>query len=407
MQQATAPRLAKARHPRSDDPLGAMRALVPWLAGEAARIEAEGRIPEDVAARLIGAGLFDMAAPRRFGGLQMPPEEIWPVVFEVARGCASSAWLVGLIAANVTMLGKFSDRAQEEVFGGAAAPVVPMLTGGVGQDIVASPAPGGITLSGRWRYASGIDIASWVGLLVTLPAEEGRPPAPAIVLVPAEAFAVDHSSWNVLGMRGTGSKTVTLQQTFVPRHRFMDWATLQAGGRHPDCTTEGEIYDLPLNAIFAMSVAAPTLGVASAVVACFRDVVATRVSAGTGKAQIEDRAAHIQLAGAEATMSLLRDGLVQDAARLLAQARAGTAPDLIARAAIRTRIARSCELARAEAQAIFAAVGGALLPSGSPVERLFRDLHAMSSHFLLQKDVIGELYGRLLLGLDVPPGARI
>lgn len=384
-----------------------VRNLSPWLMAQASRVEQEGRIPPDVAERLIAARLFNMTAPSRFGGLEMSPADVWPVVYEVGRACSSSAWLVGLIAANILMLGKFSDQAQQEVFGSGRAPVVPMLTGGVGYEIKATPASNGIMLSGKWRYASGIDIANWVGLLVDLPEDGNRKASPAIVLVPASEFSIDHTSWNVLGMRGTGSKNVALADVFVPEHRFMDWSLLQSGGKHPNCSTDGDIYNLPLNSVFAMSVAAPTFGVASAVVDTYRDIVKTRVNSGTKKAQVDDRIAHIMLASAEATMSLVRDGLVLDANRLLDAVRTDRQMDVAERAEIRSRIARSSELARSEVQGIFASIGGSLLPSGTRIERLFRDVHAMSSHFLLQKDVIGELYGRLLLDLDIPATARI
>ncbi|MCC6000511.1 MAG: acyl-CoA dehydrogenase family protein [Pararhodobacter sp.] len=407
MQQAQTALVERTPLPRNPDPLSSARALAPWLSEHAARIEAAGRIPEDVAERLTEAGVFDLTVPARYGGLEFPPSEAWRVVFEIARGCSSSAWLAGLIAANLLMIGKFSDQAQAEVFDTGQAPVVPMLTGGVGRDISVQPARGGIVLSGVWRYASGIDIASWVGLLVPLPGQGDRPDARAIVLVPAAAFEIDHASWNVLGMRGTGSKTVTLSQVLVPEHRFLDWATLQAGGCHPDCTMEGPNYRLPLNTIFAMSVAAPTLGVASAVVESFRDVVATRISAGTGTAQVEDRLSHIRLSSADATVSMLCDMLLLDARRLTESVQSGGVPDIETRAAMRGRIACASEMARKQAQDLFGAVGGAILPTGSRIERLFRDLHAMSSHFLLQQDVIGELHGRLLLGLDLPAGARI
>jgi 3-hydroxy-9,10-secoandrosta-1,3,5(10)-triene-9,17-dione monooxygenase len=56
---------------------------------------------------------------------------------------------------------------------------------------------------------------------------------------------------------------------------------------------------------------------------------------------------------------------------------------------------------------MFNAVGGSLLPTGSPLERAFRDIHAMASHFLLQPEPAAELHGRALLGLDLPAGARI
>jgi len=393
---------------RLDDiacPLGAAAGLQPWLKDQAGRIEAANRIPDDVAAKLVEAGLFRMTVPRRYGGMELCFSEVSQAVFEVARGCASSAWLIGLVAANLMMVGKFSDQAQEEVFGGAAPPIVPMLTGGVGYDMEVTPVPGGIRLKGKWRYASGVDVASWVGLLIEIPGADG--PQKTLVLVPQDLFTIDHDSWQVLGMRGTGSKNVALDEVFVPEHRFLDWATLQAGGRHPDCSNEGTFFHFPLNAVFAMSVAAPTLGVAKAVVETYTDTVRTRVASGTGQAQVDDRVSQIAVGTGTAVMDILCDGLVTSARAFTDRVSRGETVGLEDRANFRMRIAASTALALDEAQKIFRSVGGSLLPTGTPMERLFRDLHAMSSHFLLQIDPIGEAYGRLLLGLELPPTARL
>lgn len=102
-----------------------------------------------------------------------------------------------------------------------------------------------------------------------MPGQDG--PCPALVLVPQEEFTIDQSSWNVVGMRGTGSKNVVLEDVFVPEHRFMDWARPQTGGRHPDGSNDGSIYRYPLNSAFAISVAAPTLGTAATVRNLCRD----------------------------------------------------------------------------------------------------------------------------------------
>lgn len=387
------------------DPVANARDLQPWLLEQAGRIEAANRIPDDVAERLVDAGLFRMTLPARHGGLECCPSVAWQAVFEVARGCSSCAWLVGLITANILMIGKFSAAAQDDVFGQGQPAIVPMLTGGVGHGITVTPVDGGIRLSGNWRYASGVDVASWLGLLVDRP--EGDGVVPTLVMVPQTAFAIDHDSWNVLGMRGTGSKNVRLDEVFVPRHLFMDWAVLQAGGRHPDCPNTAPVYDYPLNPVFAMSVGAPTLGVAAAVAETYRDVVGRRVNSGTKVAQIEDRGSWIRLAAAEAVMSMAQDTLIRDAALITGHCDSGLEVPLDARARVRMRTARATALALTEAQGIFRSVGGSLLPTGTRIERLFRDVHAMSSHFLLAEDPIGEIYGRLLLGLELPPGARI
>src|SRR5208282_597379 len=114
-------------------------------------------------------------------------------------------WLAGLTSANIMMLGKFPTDAQSEVFASGVSPIVPMLTGGAGYDIQIEAAEGGIVLSGRWRYASGVDVSDWLGLLVNIPNSAGSADA-YVVLVPQSEFAIDHQSWRVVGMRGTGSK---------------------------------------------------------------------------------------------------------------------------------------------------------------------------------------------------------
>lgn len=379
-------------------------AMRDWLQGKAGEIEQRRSLSPEVVERLVGSDLFRITQPSLYGGLGLTPRAAWEATYEIARGCSSTAWILGLSSANVVMIGKFSAEAQRDVFLSGKPTIVSLLTGGVGQDIVAEPVEGGMLLSGRWRYASGIDAATWAGLLVPIPVD-GRM-VPHVVLVPADAFAVDQASWNVLGMRGTGSKDIALTKAFVPTHRWMDWQVLQDGGSHPTCPRHGPVTAAPLNPINAMSTLAPTLGVASAVAEEFRAIAKAKVSPAAQKALVEDRVAQIEAATSEATMAILRRALLDDADAILESAGAGPV-SLIERAAMRTRFAVASRLALQTAQRLFAALGGSVLPSGTRIERLFRDVHAMSSHMLLQPDAIGEPYGRLLLDLPLPPTARI
>jgi alkylation response protein AidB-like acyl-CoA dehydrogenase len=381
-------------------------ALAPWLSEQAARIEEARRIPDDVAERLFETGLFNLTRPSHFGGLGVSPRFAWAATFNIALGCSSSAWLAGLTSANIIMLGKFSAEAQRDIFAPGVSPLVPMLTGGVGQDIQIEIVEGGISLSGRWRYASGVDISDWLGLLINLPNGSGAP-TPHVVLVPRSEFAIDHQSWRVIGMRGTGSKNITLGKTFVPAHRFMSWAELQAGKKHPKCPNTEPLYDFPLNTANAMSVLAPTLGVASACSEECIKIIRGRVSSGNQQIQINDKIAQIDAGYSAATMSLLRDFLLSETIMVEERiARAGVlTPEQ--RGLSRTKVAIASRQALSTTQRLFAALGGSLLPEGTRIERLFRDIHAMSSHFLLQPEPIAEAYGRLLLGLELAPGTRL
>jgi alkylation response protein AidB-like acyl-CoA dehydrogenase len=381
-------------------------ALIPWLGDQAARVEETRRIPNDVAARLFETGLFSLMKPSLFGGLGVSPRFAWEATFNIARGCSSCAWLAGLTSANIMMLGKFSAQAQGEVFAPHVSPIVPMLTGGVGQDVRVEAADGGVVLSGRWRYASGVDVSDWLGLLVNLPGSDSAP-APHIVLVPQREFQVDHQSWRVMGMRGTGSKNIALARAYVPAHRFMSWAELQAGRKHATSPNTESCFDFPLNTAFAMSVLAPTLGVASACGDECTKIIRGRISSGNQQAQINDKLAQVEVGSAAATMSMLRDFLTSETAAIESRITGGAALSPEERGLSRTKIAIASRQALICAQRLFAAVGGSILPEGTRVERLFRDIHAMSTHFLLQPEPISEAYGRLLLGLDPAPGTRL
>jgi 3-hydroxy-9,10-secoandrosta-1,3,5(10)-triene-9,17-dione monooxygenase len=344
--------------------------------------------------------------PTRFGGFGVSPRFAWEATFNVAFGCSSSAWLAGLTSANIIMLGKFSADAQREIFAPGVSPIVPMLTGGVGQDIEIEPVEGGIVLGGRWRYASGVDISDWLGLLVNIPGS-GEVPAPHVVLVPQSEFAIDHTSWRVMGMRGTGSKNIALSKAFIPSHRFLSWAELQAGNKHPTCPNTEPVYEFPLNTANAMSVLAPTLGVASACSEECIKIIRGRVSSGNQQAQINDKIAQVDAGSSAATMSLLRDFLISETAAIENRILQSGPLTHEERGLSRAKVAIASRQALSSAQRLFTALGGSLLPEGTRIERLFRDIHAMSSHFLLQPEPIAEAYGRLLLGLELTPGTRL
>lgn len=381
-------------------------ALIPWLTEQAARVEETRRIPDDVAERLFDTGLFHLMRPLRFGGLGLSPRFSWEGTFDIARGCSSCAWLAGLSSANIMMLGKFSAEAQGEIFAPNVSPIVPMLTGGVGQAIRVEAAEGGIVLSGRWRYASGVDISTWLGLLVNLPGSNGNE-EPHIVLVPQTEFEIDHQSWRVMGMRGTGSKNIALEQSFVPAHRFMSWSELQAGRKHPTNPNTEPCFDFPLNTAFAMSVLAPTLGVASASSEECIKIIRSRISSGNQQIQINDKISQVDAGNSSATMSFLREFLLSETAMIEKRIEQSGVLSPEERGLSRAKIALASRQALSSAQRLFAAIGGSILPEGTRIERLFRDVHAMSSHFLLQPEPISEAYGRLLLGLELAPGTRL
>lgn len=382
------------------------RALIPALRQRAAACEAEKRIPDETVRDLVEAGFFRITMPKSAGGYAMRPSVLWAVAREIGRGCGSTAWIMSLLGLHPWLVGMFAPEAQRDVFADGDA-IVPVLTGGVGRDITVTPVPGGYEVSGLWRYASGIDIATWVIAMVPVPVAGADAPVPHLILVPKREFAIDHASWNVLGMRGTGSKDVRLTRAFVPAYRTISWVDAQRGIYPGASLNQEPTYRAPLNGLFAMSTAAAVVGVASGAVDHFLDAVKSRIMVGTGLRQIDDTSTHILTGECAARVNMAFTLLMHDVDEMYDTAAAGAAFAVETRARYRMDAALISRTALAAADRLFNAIGGSLLPTGTPLERYFRDIHAMASHFLLQPEPAGELYGRALLGLDLPPGARI
>src|ERR1700710_1498025 len=83
-----------------------------WLREKAAGIEKRRSLTPEVVERMVDDGLFRITQPSIYGGLGLEPKSAWQATFEIARGCSSTAWILGLSSANVVMIGKFSDEAQ-------------------------------------------------------------------------------------------------------------------------------------------------------------------------------------------------------------------------------------------------------------------------------------------------------
>ena len=366
------------------------RDLAPAFRARAPRADRHRTLPAESVAEIRDAGFLRILQPRDNGGYALSPDVLWRVTCEIGRGCASTAWIVGLNGANVWLLSLFDETCRAEIFADGAQVLVPVLTGSAGRDVGVRAVSGGYRVSGSWRYASGIDHADWVAALVPLP------DGPALAIFETDAFTVDHDSWHVLGMRGTGSKDIVLAETFLPRHRALSWAAIQAGRDHAD-----PLYRLPANPFLAMSIAAPLIGTALGIVDALTETIGRRVAANANADADPRIYTTLGLCAAEADMA--ETTLYENSARLYA---AGN-PDLAERARIRASTVVATRAALSAADRAASAAGGALLRQGSALERGFRDIHAMASHFLLHPDMSTEALGRLRLNLPLQDDARI
>jgi 3-hydroxy-9,10-secoandrosta-1,3,5(10)-triene-9,17-dione monooxygenase len=210
------------------------RALIPVLAERAPGAAAARQLPAETIAEYHAAGILRILQPRRFGGMQGRFSLFSRIVEELTYGCASSAWVYAVLAEHQWIIAQYPEQAQIDVWGEEPEAVA---SSSLAPREAARHVPGGWRLSGRYPFSSGCDYAQWA-IIGAFLGEKGDPRHIAYLLVPlAEIEIVD--DWQVLGLLGTGSKSLILHDVFVPEHRSVMVSDLFAGTPpgalvHPD-----------------------------------------------------------------------------------------------------------------------------------------------------------------------------
>jgi alkylation response protein AidB-like acyl-CoA dehydrogenase len=214
--------------------LGRARALVPLLAERAPAAALARQLPAETIAEYHAAGILRVLQPRRFGGQQGRFSLFSRIVEELTYGCASSAWVYAVLAEHQWIIAQYPEAAQIDVWGDDPGAVA---SSSLAPRVAAKRTTGGWRLSGRYSFSSGCDYAQWA-ILGAFLGEMGDPRHIAYLLVPlAEVEIVD--DWQVLGLAGTGSKSLVLDDVFIPERRCVMVSDLFAGTPpgalvHPD-----------------------------------------------------------------------------------------------------------------------------------------------------------------------------
>jgi 3-hydroxy-9,10-secoandrosta-1,3,5(10)-triene-9,17-dione monooxygenase len=378
-----------------DDLIARAGALVPDLKRRAPATEQARRISDETIAAIRAAGLLRLASPDRFGGCGLDFDAIAEVEAELGRGCGSTAWCYGVWAIHNWATGLFPREAQEEYY---ADPDVISSSSYYATDSNVRKVDGGYRISGRWGFSSGCDAASWVTL--------GGVAPQGIVwfLVPSNDYRID-DTWFVAGLKGTGSKDILVDDAFVPEHRVLEFAAAMQGKTDGWELHHRPSYRVPLFMALSWAIAAPHIGMAEGAIEEFTAQVSGRVGPG-GSSQAESAATQLRLAESAVEVQVARMLMRGDTREVLERGTAGEPFTPLDRARIRRDEAYVAQLCVRATDRVYEAAGGHALYSDNPMQRFQRDVHAAAQHVSMRWDASAELYGRLALGLDPPPGAR-
>jgi 3-hydroxy-9,10-secoandrosta-1,3,5(10)-triene-9,17-dione monooxygenase len=380
-----------------DELLERARALVPFLAEKADETERSRTMLPEVQERLTEAGLFRIMQTPHLGGYGLDLTTHLAVAGELARGCGSTAWIQSLIGSQNSHIGWYPPETQEEV----RATEAPLFVGLVmGPPEIAERVDGGVRLNGRWPYVSGADQATWLMLSARDPDDHAR----VLTCLLPQADGRIEDDWFAMGLRGTGSKSVFLDNLFVPDHRVLCFRETEQHGAPGAAVNPGSLYiGAPNSVIFAMVVAAPAIGLAACAIDAYKDRLKSRWSARMPSAQTEWPASQARLGRAKARWIVARESLLRNADALTTQIVQGEKVTVAHRTFYRMAVVEVVSQCTDIVYDLFCDAGTGAALDGSVLQRAFRDIHTLRSHFMIMPDIAAENTGRVELDMDPKP----
>lgn len=380
--------------PTREELIARARELAPTLQERAKRTSELRRMPDETIEDFHRLGFFKVVQPRRYGGYEMDPSIIFDIQLELGRGCASSAWVYGVLNVHSWQLALFPPRAQDEVWADDPKTLISSSYMPVAET---EWVDGGIKLSGRWSFSSGCDHCDWVFLGGFVPTEEGAPPDMRTFLVPRSDYEIV-DNWHTSGLRGSGSKDIVVDGAFVPDHRmhkFSDGFLQKSPGNEVNASP---VYRYPFGQIHVRSVSTPAVAAAFGALDAYIEYMKTKVSQATGGKAKESFTNG--LVAAEATASLDREVLAlrRNFVEMFDYLQRDEKIPLERRVHFRNDSARAVRVATEVVEQLFLACGARAAFEDHPINRHFQDTHAIRLHHANGPDGPAANMGGVLFG---------
>jgi alkylation response protein AidB-like acyl-CoA dehydrogenase len=375
-------------------PLEAARKLAPTIRASAPETDALRELPRPLFEAMADAGLFRLGLPRSLGGFEMDLPSYIQVIEELGRADASTAWVTNQVSIFATYAARMEPAAAHAIWIDTPRSVVANTPQASAQAIVV---PGGYRVTGRQGFSTGCRHASWLAAHTTV-TEQGRPrlddgqPEMRYCFVPrAQAQLLD--TWQVRGMRGTGTNHFAVDDVFVPEDRTVKSVTAPL-------VEPGPLYRLPRTLVFASGDAAVALGTARSCLDAFTELATTKTPRAMDALLRDQPMIQSEVGRAEAR---LRSGLafLREAVGGIWDAVIATgAVTLEQRAVLRLATTDGIRTAVSVVDMVYNMAGATAAYDGNPIQRHFQDVHVISQH-LQARLAHYELVGRHWLGLKV------
>jgi len=377
----------------SDEYLERVRKLIPVLRERAALTERTRRLPDESWLDFQRAGLLRALQPARWGGFELHPAAFYRAVMEVSAACPSTGWVLGVLGVHSWQIAAFPERAQQEIWGAdstiqASSSYAP--TGKIER------VEGGFRVSGRWSFSSGCDFCRWAILGGSTRNPDGTPDARSYLL-PRSDYEID-DNWHVMGLSGSGSKDIVVNGAFIPEyrtHKFLDAYNRDNPGQ---AVNQGALYRLAWASVFAYAIAAPAIGAAAGALDCWREGSRARRTAYDHKIVAEDPFAQMRLAEAASEVDGARQRMLDTFDEMMRLAADGREISVERRARLRWDAANAVRQSVHAVDLMFESSGGRAIFLDNPIQRYFRDVHAIRAHALNNPQRAGRTFAIAEMG---------
>lgn len=381
--------------------LDGVRDLLPSFRERADETERLRQVPDASVKELEETGFFRMLQPKRFDGLEADPIDFYTAVSLIASACGSTGWISSVLGVHPWQVALFHDTAQQAVWGDDTSTRLSSSYAPTGKAVVAE---GGYMLQGRWSFSSGSAHATWVLLGGLVSNAEGQIVDFKTFLVPREKYEVV-DVWNVVGLSGTGSNDIVVDETFIPEEFTLSMGDTGRCFGPGQEQNPGDLYKLPFHSLFTTTISTPIIGMARGAYSEHVEMQQKRVRAAyAGEKASSDPFAAVRIA---------RAGSEIDAAWALTMANIREEQALVAKGekiplSLRLRVRRDQVLGTQRAidaiDELFEASGGRALAQGTYLQRAWRDAHAGRVHAANDPERALQMYGMHEFGHKVDPG---
>lgn len=346
------------------------------------------KVPQENIDALQEAGFFLALQPRRWGGHEVDPQDFFRMHLAIAENCMSTAWASGIVAVHAFQLALMDERAQQDVWDDDIHTRVSSSYAPLGK---VTEVDGGFRLSGRWGWSSGSDHCTWVFLGAICPDGGFRS-----FLVPRGDYEIV-DTWHAMGLQGTGSNDIVVDDVFVP-----DYRTHKAEdgflGTNPGVTADSApLYRLPWAQLFVRVVSTPAIGAARDALDLYRQLVVGKASGDLTKLA-GDTAPQERIAAAITSIDEMEAILFRNFDRMMAQVSAGEEVPVLERIKYRYQASLVIERCMAVVDSLFSSAGGSSVFLGSEIQQRFLDIHTGRAHVANNPTSFARNLGSVLLG---------